>query len=212
MKKPSIPILPIAYLPPVSYFAILHKADQVIIEQHETYPKQTYRNRCEIYSEKGKTSLTIPVKKPNGNQTKTSEIRIFNEDKWFVKHWRAIEIAYRTSPYFLFYGDELKMFFKGSYDSLLEFNMALIQYFCDLFNIQTPITISENYIENPETHLDFREILSPKKPSVINYFPEYTQVFNTKHGFIPNLSILDVLFNLGPESVDYISKLSFQEH
>ena len=207
----SIPILPVAYLPPVSYFVLLNGADRVIFEQHETYPKQTYRNRCEIYSEKGKTSLTIPVKKPNGNQTKTSEIRIFNEDNWFVKHWRAIEIAYQSSPYFLYYGDELKIFFDGSYDSLLEFNLALIQYFCDLFNIQTPITLSEDYLENPETHPDFREVLSPKKPPIINYFPAYTQVFTTKYGFIPNLSIIDVLFNLGPESADYISKLSFEK-
>ena len=212
MKNPNIPILPIAYLPPISYFALLSMAEKVIIEQHETYPKQTYRNRCEIYTEKGKASLTIPVNKPNGNSSKTSEVIIFNEDKWFVRHWRAIEIAYSASPYFLYYGDELKSFFNGAYDTLLAFDLALIQHFFNILEIETSILLSEAYIRNPNNSHDFRDILTPKKPSFIDNFQEYTQVFNTKHGFIPNLSILDLLFNLGPESLNYISLISTRIH
>ncbi len=200
-------ILPAAYLPSISYFALLKKAGNACIEQHETYPKQTYRNRCEIYTEKGKTALVIPVSKPNGNQSKTSDIKIFNKDQWFVKHWRAIESAYRSSPYFLYYKDELKVFYNGSHNSLLEFDLVLIGYFCELFDIKTSIKLSEDYIRIPDA-IDYREKLSPKKPHFIGSFSKYTQVFDTKHGFIANLSVVDLLFNLGPESSDYITRLS----
>lgn len=198
-------VLPIAYLPSVTYFALLKNVDNAIIEQFETYPKQTYRNRCDIYTEKGKTSLVIPVSKPNGNHTKTADIEIFNYDKWYVKHWRAIESAYQASPYFLYYKDELKPFYNGSHKKLLEFNLELIMHFCKLFDIKTPISLSSDYIKG--TGIDYREILSPKKPPIIHNFPEYTQVFAARHGFIPNLSILDLLFNLGPESGDYVYRL-----
>ncbi|PLW97253.1 MAG: hypothetical protein C0591_06970 [Marinilabiliales bacterium] len=198
-------ILAAAYLPSVSYFALLNNAQNAIIEQFETYPKQTFRNRCEIYTEKGETSLVIPVSKPNGNHTKIKDIQIFNNDNWYVKHWRAIESAYQASPYFLYYKDELKSFFDGSYKMLLEFNLALIRHFCNLFDIKTFIQLSSEYLKSAD--IDYREVLSPKKPPIIHNFPEYTQVFDAKHGFIPNLSILDLLFNLGPESRDYLSRL-----
>jgi hypothetical protein len=204
----NIPILPISYLPPISYFVLLYKAEQVQIERHESYPKQTYRNRCEIYTEKGKTSLSIPVSKPNGNNTITSEVRMFNEDKWFVRHWRAIDIAYSTSPYFLYYRDDIKPFFDGSYDSLLQFDLALIKHFCEILEIKTPVILTDTYIRKPSENPDFRDILTPKKPPFIDEFSKYTQVFDIKHGFIPNLSIIDLLFNLGPESADYISRIS----
>jgi len=201
-------ILPAAYLPSVTYFALLSKAEKVIIEQFETYPKQTYRNRCEIYTEKGITALVIPVSKPNGNHTKTTDIQIFNLDKWFVKHWRAIESAYQASPYFLYYKDDLKPFFNGSYKMLLEYDIALTKHFCNLFDISTAMSLSSDYLKG--VGIDYREELSPKKPPIIHNFPEYTQVFDVKHGFIPNLSILDLLFNLGPESGDYLSILGEQ--
>jgi hypothetical protein len=197
-------------MPPISFFVLLNNADKAIIEQHETYPKQTYRNRCEIYTEKGKTNLTIPVKKPNGNSTKTSEVCIFNEDKWYMRHWRAIEIAYSASPYFLYYGDQLKSFFNGEYESLLVFDLVLIRHFCEILEIQTPMVLTQTYIKKTNNNLDFRDILTPKQPAFFDKFPEYTQVFSTKHKFIADLSILDLLFNLGPESMDYISQLSLR--
>lgn len=212
MNKSSIPILSIAYLPPISYFVLLYKADKALIEQHETYSKQTYRNRCEIYTEKGKTSLTIPVNKPHGNRSKTSEVKIFNEDKWYIKHWRTIEIAYSASPYFLYYSDDLKSFFNGVHDSLLLFDMALLKHLCEVLEINTSIELTNEYTVYHDTNPDYREILTPKKSSVIERPLEYTQVFNNKHGFISNLCILDLLFNLGPESTAYISNSSLVDY
>jgi len=199
-------ILAAAYLPSVSYFALLNNAENIIIEQFETYPKQTYRNRCEMYTEKGKTSLVIPVSKPHGNHTKTKDVEIFNQDRWYIKHWRAIESAYQASPYFLYYKDELKSFYDGSHKKLLEFDLDLTRHFCKLLDIQKSISLSLDYIKG--TGIDYRQELSPKKPPIIHEFPEYTQVFDTTHGFIPDLSIADLLFNLGPESSDYVAQLS----
>ncbi|RLD47457.1 MAG: hypothetical protein DRI88_06110 [Bacteroidetes bacterium] len=200
-------------MPPIEYFVLLHSSGQAIVEQYETYQKQTYRNRCLIYTEKGKMALTIPVSKPFGNHTKTKDILIFNQDKWYIKHWRAIETAYLSAPFFIYYRDEIEPFFKTPFERLLDFNMQLSQLFCRIIGIETTITLSEDYMKVPGDRVDYRTVLSPKKPeNIIKEFPEYIQVFETNHGFIPNLSILDLIFNLGPESYDYIAVLSEQIH
>lgn len=193
-------------MPPVEYFALLLQAGRGVIEQHETYQKQTYRNRSIIYTEKGKMILSAPVRKPHGNHTKTKDVLLFNDDKWFIKHWRAIETAYKSTPYFLYYSDEIEMLFKGGFDRLLDFNTYLTRLFCHLLSIDTPLSFSENYMKS-DTKSDYRTALSPKKQSVLKNFPVYTQAFSIRHGFIPNLSIIDLLFNLGPESHDYLQKL-----
>lgn len=210
MDKNAPIILPTAYLPPVEYFALLINSDAIVIEQYETYSKQTYRNRCEIYTEKGKMPLIIPVSKPSGNHTKTSDIRIFNQDKWYVKHWRAIETAYKAAPFFLYYSNEINSFYNGTIHKLLNFNLELTKLLCQLIGIETELKLSDDYVNRADTRIDYREELSPKKPNILKSFPEYTQVFSTKHGFIPNLSIIDLLFNLGPESFDYLTELDKQ--
>lgn len=203
-------ILPTAYLPPIEYFALLNTSKAIIIEQHETYSKQTYRNRCEIYTEKGKMPLIIPVSKPSGKHTITADIRIFNQDKWYVKHWRAIETAYKAAPFFLYYSNEINSFYNGTIHNLLNFNLELTKLFCQIIGIETEFKLSADYLKRVDTKIDFREAISPKKPNIIKSFPDYTQVFSTNHGFIPNLSIIDLLFNLGPESYNYISELGKQ--
>jgi len=211
VEKHASILISTAYMPPIAYFALLEYSDTVIIEQYETYQKQTYRNRCEIYSEKGKMALSIPVGKPEGNRTKTKDILIFNQDKWYKKHWRAIETAYLSAPFFIYYKDEIEPFFQKPYEQLLDFNLQLTQTFCRIIGINTTIIFSDDYIKTPGNSVDYRTALSPKKQvGLIEKFPEYTQVFDLKHGFIPNLSILDLLFNMGPDSYDYISALSDQ--
>jgi hypothetical protein len=207
-----IPILlSTAYMPPVAYYALLYNANLAVIEKFETYLKQTYRNRSEIYSEKGKMALSIPVSKPSGNHTKTKDILIFNQDKWFKKHWRAIETAYLPAPFFIHYSHEIKPFFEHPFKWLLDFNTQLTELFSRIIGLDTTIILSEDYIKIPKDKIDYRTTLSPKKPeNILKKFPKYTQVFETSHGFIPNLSILDLVFNLGPESCDYIASLSKQ--
>ena len=213
VEKRTPILLSTAYMPPVAYFALLYNTDEAVIEQYETYQKQTYRNRCEIYTEKGKMALSIPVSKPSGNHTKTKDILIFNQDQWYKKHWRAIESAYLPAPFFIYYSDEIKPFFERPFKWLLDFNTQLTETFNRIIGLDTTISLSEDYIKTPKDKIDYRTALSPKKPeNIIKKFPKYTQVFETGYGFIPNLSILDLVFNLGPESYDYITALSKQMH
>lgn len=197
-------LLSTAYLAPVSYFAYLAKARTAIIEQHETYPKQTYRNRCEIYTERGKMQLTIPVTKTFGNKTTTKDIEIFQAEKWQLNHWRAIESAYLASPFFLFYQDELENFYTSTRQNLLEFNMQLTKVLCEIIGLDVELEYSKAFEKSPENVADLRFDISPKKDTPFDQFQHYIQVFGERHGFIPNLSIIDLLFNLGPETKNYL--------
>ncbi len=199
-------LLSTAYMPPVSWFALLLK-HPVQIEQFETYQRQSYRNRCLIYSERGVLPLSLPVSRPNGNHTLISEVRIFNTEKWYRNHRRALQSAYEASPFYLYYKDELAEFFSGSFDNLFEFNQQLIRRFCTLLNIKPVISYTKAYQKHPKNVHDLRHCFSPKKQAA-GFFPEYIQVFSDRHGFLPDLSIVDLLFNLGPESKNYLSKIN----
>lgn len=198
--------LSIAYLPPVSYFALLLQ-HPVLIEKQETFPKQTYRNRCRIYSDKGIMSLSIPVTKPLGNHTPTDGILIRNEDKWYLRHWRALLAAYESSPYFLYYKDELEPFFQGTDENLFQYDLNLIQKMSEIIGFEPDIQFTEQFEKNPSGITDFRQAIHPKQGNLSIDFPSYFQVFNDKHGFIPDLSIADLLFNLGPETKSYLSRI-----
>jgi hypothetical protein len=209
MLKDEKPILiSTAYFPPVEYFALLAKFP-VIVEQHETYKKQSYRNRCEIFSEKGIMPLSVPVTKPLGNHTPTNQILLRNEDKWFIKHRRAIQSAYESSPFYLYYKDDLNELLSGNYDNLMKLNHAIILKICDLIQIKPQITFTEEFEKEPVTAVDLRNEINPKKEPIAAEFPFYIQVFSDRKGFIPNLSMLDVLFNLGSESKTYLENITF---
>ncbi len=199
-------LLSVAYNPPIAWFSLLAKHN-VVLESHETYPKQTFRNRCEIYAENGRMPLSIPVSRPKGNHTQINDVTIVNSDKWYLRHWRAIQSAYESSPYFLFYKDDLKGFYEGNYEGLFDFNTRLIRTIAGLLNLQTHIRVTDMYEKTPIAVKDYRNLFNPKKEIQFAVFPEYIQVFSERHGFIPNLSILDLLFNLGPESSDYLNHI-----
>ncbi len=199
-------LLSVAYNPPVAWFALLAKYE-VLLEAHETYPKQTFRNRCEIYAENGRMALTIPVNRPRGNRTPITEVQIFNEEKWYLRHWRAIQSAYEASPYFLYYKDDLADFYRGEATNLFDFNWQLIRVLAKLLEIELRVNMTESFHRNPGNGLDFRQSIHPKKTIEGLAFPSYIQVFSDRHGFIPNLSILDLLFNLGPETKTYLNKI-----
>ncbi len=206
-NNPTI-LLSTAYFPPVEYFALLAQFP-VIIEQHETYRKQSYRNRCEIYSEKGRMPLSVPVTKPLGNHTPTNQVQLKNEDKWYIRHRRAIQSAYESSPFYLYYKDDLEIFLSGHYSNLMELNQELILKIAELIGIRPQMAFTEVFEKVPDGVRDLRNGLSPKTEPVAEHFPSYIQVFSDRKGFLPNLSILDLLFNLGSESKSYLENISF---
>lgn len=207
--EPTI-LLSTAYLPPVEYMALLLKYGNAIIEKEETYPKQTYRNRCSILTANGILNLSIPVSKPNGNNTKTKDISIINSSTWYTNHWRAMSSAYSGSPFFLYYKDYLQKFFIGKYDNLLEYNTELMKVLISLVGIDCEITYSNSFVKPNSITNDARYSVTPKKKTYINSYNKYIQVFSNKFDFIPNLSIIDLLFNLGPEAKDYLNNMSKQ--
>lgn len=204
MKERASILLSTAYLPPVEYFVRIFNADKISIEVEETYPKQTYRNRCDICSSAGKLSLSIPINKPNGNHTKTKDIKIENGLKWQLTHWRAIVSAYNHSPYFLYYRDSLESFYYKEFNHLIDYNLELLNLTLEWINLERKIDTSKVFEKNtPEDIRDYRYLIHPKKEASIELKP-YTQIFSDRHGFIPKLSILDVIFNLGPDTLDFI--------
>jgi hypothetical protein len=195
--------LPTAFFPPVAYMALCLKADEVVIEAEETYTKQTCRNHCSIYGPNGRQLLSIPVKKVNGNHTKTRDIRIVNDLPWQKNHWRSIETAYNQSPFFLYYRDEFEQYFINRADFLLDFNIEILETLFRVLRADKILSRTREF--DPSSVSPSKEKLISKK-----FNPEltpYTQVFSTAHGFLPNLSVLDCLFNLGPETGAYLEAI-----
>jgi len=193
------------YLAPVEYYAALFHADDALIEVHDNYQKQSYRNRCIIAGANGILSLSIPVENLNGVKCKMKDIRIADHGNWRHLHWNAILSAYNSTPYFRYYEEDLRPFFEKRFDFLLDFNEQLRQLICRLIGIETAVAYTSEYVETHAPNVcDLRETIHPKKKSdgvtPVYYQPVYYQVFAGKNGFIPNLSIIDLLCNMGNES------------
>ncbi len=197
-----------AFLAPISYFSILQMADEVFLEKFETYSKQSYRNRAVIYSANGSLDITIPVEKIHGNHTLSSEMIVCNKTDWNKKCWRAIESAYRSTPFFIYYSDEYQAIFDNPPKTLWELNQKLLKL--NLKHLQLKKTVSETDSFEKKTLelLDFRNSIHPKaKPDFGMVFPEYFQVFSPRLGFKPNMSILDLIFHLGPDANGYLQEV-----
>ena len=199
-------LLSTTYFGPVQWYQKLHRYDLVQVECMENFQKQTYRNRCVIATTDGTQTLSIPVTH-DGNKTLTRDIRISDHGNWRHLHWNAIQSAYNSSPFFEFYADDLHPFFEKRWDFLIDFNEAITHKMCELLDIELRMERTTNYQPADIIDIaDFRETIRPKHPMPDKEFvpQRYYQVFEQKHGFLPNLSILDLLFNEGNESILFL--------
>ena len=203
-------LLSTSYLPPVSWMALALKYQDVSIELHETYPKQTFRNRCNIATASGILNLSIPVIKVDGNHTQTRNILIDNSKNWQQLHWRSIMTAYNKSPYFLYYRDMIEPIYHKKQETLVTLNQELLIVLLTILNFKTiKIHDTLEYDVEPES-TNLRNSFNPKQQpyqNVTKVLPRYMQVFEEIHGFIPDLSIIDLLFNLGPDASAYLSNV-----
>lgn len=199
-------MLSTTYFGPIQWYQKLYRAEHVIIEQWESFQKQTYRNRCLIATTNGIQALTVPVEHSDSQLIK--DIRLSDHGNWRRLHWNALQSAYGESPFFEYYQDDIRPFFEKRWVYLLDFNEAIRQKMCELIDIQPEVTYNTGYMADSESQDmdDFRSAINPKHPIQDDDFETkcYYQVYQMKHGFLSNLSVLDLLFNMGPESIFYL--------
>ena len=206
MSNQITKIFSTAYLPPIAYLSAFLQADKAWIEYHENYVKQTYRNRCVIPTANGLLPLTIPIKKNGLHNCPIHQIQIDYGQPWQRTHWRAIETAYNTSPFFLYYRDYFEPFYtQQNITYLFEYNSQLFNLILQLFGIQKQYESTSEYVAvyGRETE-DLRQIICPKEKQKEFIFLPYRQVFADRFGFIPNMSCMDLLFNEGKFAKDYL--------
>jgi hypothetical protein len=202
-------ILPTAYCPPIFYFVLLYQHKKATIELHETYPKQTWRNRCRIMAANGLLDLCIPITKPYGRKTTTGQALTSDHAPWQRLHWKSIVSAYQNAPYFLYYAPSIEPLYHNHDDRLLSsWNHRLLTIILSELGLKAEIKHSASYTKPDQQINDFRHIITPKQSHTGDKFdykwPAYQQVFSDKHGFTGNLSVLDLLFNLGPDAIAYL--------
>ena len=205
-------LLSSAYFAPVQWFQKLNRYETVYVERFDSFAKQTYRNRCIISTANGLQALTVPVEHPALPDNLQSapylmrDIRVSDHGNWRHQHWNALQSAYGDSSFFLYYADDLRPFFEQRWKFLYDFNMEITLKMCELLDIHPQIHSTETFVKSPADTDDFREVIHPKRPLPDPAFSptrDY-QVYEQRFGFQPNLSILDLLFNQGNESVLFL--------
>ena len=200
-------LLSTTYFGPIQWYQKLYRAESVQIERWESFQKQTYRNRCIIATTNGSQALTVPIERQFTINC-IKDIRISDHGNWRHLHWNALQSAYGESPFFDYYQDDIRPFFEQRWDYLLDFNEAIREKMCELLDIQPKVDYSKEFTVYSLSSCvpDYRMVIRPKNPEPDPDFTpkRYYQVYEQKHGFLPNLSILDLLFNMGPESIFYL--------
>lgn len=197
-------LLPLSYFGPIEEFVYLAKNESVTYEVKENFVKQSYRNRCVIYGANGLLRLTVPLVLKSREKTAMESIKISYAENWQSHHWRSIQSAYKNSPFFVYYEELLAPLFLEQYEYLKDLNLKTNEVIKQCIQLSTTINLSEEF--TPYIEGDLRLSIHPKKGSTLT-FDRYIQVFEEKHGFHENLSILDLLFNEGPSALLYLQNV-----
>lgn len=192
------------YFPSISHFVAIATGEEITFEMEDNYQKQTNRNRTYIYSPNGIQLLNIPIKHTLDRHQKTKDVKIETAFDWQKQHFKSLEAAYRTSPFFEFFEDEIAVVFKKKEAFLMDLNLKTIEIIVKCLRAKLNFNSTTEYFHESINHIDFRALVDGKKDKTS--FEKYTQVFGEKHGFINNLSVLDVLFNEGNYTLDYLKK------
>lgn len=198
-----------AYLPNIWTMAAMLQSDEVIFEGHGNYQKQTYRNRAFIYGPNGRQALTIPVNFTQKIRQLYSEVRISSKTNWRLNQWKSLQSAYNTSAFFEFYKDRFELFFAKDYENIMDLSLESIRLILSCLDFQMEWTWTEVY-EKHSCHTDLRFLINSRKEKSIAVEP-YFQLFSEKHGFINNLSTIDLIFNEGPNALPYLMRQDFDQ-
>lgn len=204
----KIKTIPITYLGSVHLFAHIVNSDGIIVEQQANYQKKTYSNRCNIAGANGPLSLAIPVVNHKGTKTSLKDTLISYDTEWQKQHWRSIVSAYNSSPFFEYYADDFEPFYHKNYKYLMDFNLGLMETMLNELELELEVSLTQSYEAPTEDDTsDLRRLIYTKAlPEQDTQYQtiEYRQVFSEKYSFIPNLSVIDLLFSKGPEAYDIL--------
>lgn len=204
------PLIHPAYFGNIALWSLIVKAEKICFEAADNYQKQTFRNRMYIAHSNGRLALNIPVKhNKDGKRQRTKEVRIEQSFRWQRDHWRSLEAGYRSSPFFEYYEDDLSPFFSQQHQELFAHNIASMKLVATLLDLPFNFMLTSAYTPEilDENLNDYRSLVLAKKTKEV-VMPQYLQVHQQNHGFLPNLSVLDLIFNLGPESQLYLKELA----
>ena len=197
-----------AYFPPVQYMEQIKTCDEVLVEQFENYGKQSYRNRCDIMTANGVMTLSVPVAKGPSPKTLVKDIAIDYSTNWQKLHFKGIESAYKNSPFYDYYIDNFLPVFERKEKYLLDLNTRLLAELLDLLRLPRPVRLTDDYVPCPASAIDLRDTIHPKPSRRRAEAPlraePYHQTFADRYPFVPNLSVLDLLFNTGPDATAYL--------
>lgn len=201
-------LLSTAYFPPISYFMLIANHRESYIETHENYIKQTYRNRCTIHAAAGALDLSVPVERGSFHKVPIMELAIDYSKEWRRLHLRALEASYNSSAFYEFYIDEIESLLAKKHKLLIDLNNDILSLICNMLGIEPDIKMTGLFIPEWPYSNDMRYNITPKggEGRLISGERPYFQVFSQENGFIPDLSILDLLFNMGPESYSYLKR------
>ena len=199
-----------SYFAPICQFGMIYQSDEIVFEVHDNFQKQTYRNRCYIYGANGKQLLNIPISHSKDQlKTKTRDVKIEEGNNWQKQHYKSLKSAYNSSPFFEFYEDDLMALFDKNHRFLLDLNLDTFEFINEVLELNIDVSQTEEYHVSVDN--DYRILANPKV-NINCLSNSYTQVFDDKHGHIKNLSILDLLFMEGPNSISFLEKVNVTLH
>lgn len=204
MTRPETTLLECEYFPCIAWYQHFLRGGDILVELYEHFERTTFRNRCEVTGPNGKITLSVPLERGRNQRTIMKDLKICRKEPWQKLHWKTLCASYRRAPYFEYYEEEMKKCFEKEFDFLTDLNLYTLEVLNTLLKVNKPSRLTTNYEKNyDEVSIDARRMFKPGNNDGSG-LPVYMQNFEERHGFIPNLSMLDMLFSCGPRAVELL--------